>query len=217
MNIKIILSLLVLCTVSLSSTKQNKSTSNYFEGKISYKAEFVRKSNKYDSINLSKAIGKFSNYFFKEGNFLIKNNDAISFMTLYQMKDNKMYTEKVWSDSVFYVDCGKPGFKILRFTITPKKEIILGINCDELKVFYENKTVTNYYNSDTLKQDPSWHNKFTFYNEDFYSQKMKSLSLKFIIERPDYVVTYTAISFAYTKLNDSIFSVPKNKPLVEEE
>ena len=218
MKSKIILSFFICCAICIGFTKQNRSNSRaYFEGKISYKAEFTRKTTKYDSSLLSMAIGKYSNYFFKQGNFLIKSYNAISYMTLYRMEDNKMYTQKVWSDSIFYVDCSKPGFKILNFTLTPKKETILGITCDELKVFFENKIITNYFNSDTLKQDPTWHQKYTFYNEDFISQKTKSISLKFIIDKPDYKVTYTATSITPKQLNDSIFLVPKNKILVNDE
>ena len=212
----IILSLVIFYAFLSCSPPYDSSSTNYFEGRITYKTEFVRKSNKYDSTTLSMAIGKFSDYFIKDGNSLIKNYGAISYETLYRVKENKIYSRKVWSDSVFYTDCSKPGFKILKFTITPNKETILGIKCDELKVFFDGKIVTNYFNSDTLRADPALHSEYTFYNEDFYSQKMRSISLKFIIEKPDYMVTYTATSFSYVKLSEDLFSIPKNKKLVEE-
>ncbi|HEV7781977.1 MAG TPA: hypothetical protein VGO58_11970 [Chitinophagaceae bacterium] len=103
----------------------------------------------------------------------------------------------------------------MKYTITPDKETVLGILCDELRVEFENKTVTSYFNADTLRIDPALHKANTLTNEDFFAEKKKALSLKFIVDKPDYKVTYTATSVIPAKLGDDIFLIPANRPLVE--
>ena len=105
---------------------------------------------------------------------------------------------------------------MLHFKINPKKEKILGINCDELITYYANKTVSFYFNSDTLKINPDWYKSFTLSNKNLNTQKMKSLYLKYKIEYPDFIATVTATSILWQTIDNKIFSAPTNKILIED-
>jgi len=216
MNSLLISSLILLFSSFLCSNEQNQTDFKYFEGTVVYETEFINKTNKYDSVTLAVIVGSSTTLFSKGGNFLTIIENGITTNLLYRKDENKLYREKFTSDSVYWTRCDQPGQKIMKFSITPKVENILGIDCDELKVYYENKTVSYYYNSDTLKINPNWHKNFTYYNEDFYSQKMKSISLKTKIDYEDFVFISTAVRFSYQNLDNKIFEIPK-KPLVEDQ
>ncbi|MBS3913648.1 MAG: hypothetical protein KG003_04065 [Bacteroidetes bacterium] len=205
----------LLVIVACSST-QKTNDKEYFEGKIMYKNEFVIKTNKVDSAYLDKAFGKAANLYFKEGNYLELYDGGTMLEQLYLKQDNKTYVRKNQSDTLYWYDCGRPGQKMLKFEINPKKEKILGIDCDELVTYYPNKTVSFYFNSDTLRINPEWHRNFTAFNKNLNTQNMKAVYLKYKIEYPDFIATVTATTISRQQIDNKLFSVPKNKILIED-
>lgn len=189
---------------------------DYFEGKIMYKNEYIIKTDKVDSTYLDKIFGKTANLSFKEGNYLELYDGGFMLEQLYNKHDNKTYYKKNQSDTLYWFDCGMPEQKILKFEINPKKEKILGIDCDELVTYYDNKTVSFYFNPDTLKINPDWYKNFTISNKNLNTQKMKAVYLKYKIEYADFIATVTATSIIRQKIDDELFSVPNNKILIED-
>ncbi|MEO8149296.1 MAG: hypothetical protein ABI723_16745 [Bacteroidia bacterium] len=181
-----------------------------------YKNAYVIKTNKVDSAYLDKIFGKTADLYFKEGNFLEKYDGGFMLKQLYNKKENKTYIKRNQSDTLYWFDCGKAAQKMLKLEINPKKEKILGIDCDELVTYYNNKTVSFYFNSDTLKINPEWYKDFTLSNKNLTTQKMKAVYLKYKIEYPDFYFTVTATSISKQKIDDNIFSVPKDKILIED-
>jgi hypothetical protein len=116
-----------------------------------------------------------------------------------------------------WVDCSNDaGGKMLKFELHPKAEKILGIECDELVTYYENKTVFDYFNPETLRVNPDWYSKHTLYNKDWTYQKMGALFLKHKVEFRAFVMSITATTIKEHHLNDSLFIAPKNKVMVKE-
>ena len=76
-----------------------------------------------------------------------KYDKGIMLEQLYNKHDNKVYIKEDESDTLHWLDCGVPGQKMLKFEINPKKEVILGIECDELVTYYPNKTVSFYFSN----------------------------------------------------------------------
>ncbi|MDZ4759353.1 MAG: hypothetical protein SGJ10_14600 [Bacteroidota bacterium] len=107
------------------------------------------------------------------------------------------------------------GQKILKFEIKPHSERILGIDCDELITYYENKTVSFYFNSDTLRINPNWYKNITALDKNINTQKMKAVYLKYKIEYTDFIASVAATSISRQMIDDKIFAVPKNKILIE--
>ena len=209
----ILLGLIVLFACSLRSGKVD---TKYFEGKVFFKNAYIIKTNKVDFVYLDKIFGKTAELSFKEGNFLEKYDAGFMSSQLYNRHDNKTYINRNQTDTLHWFDCGQPGQKMLHFKINPKKEKILGINCDELITYYANKTVSFYFNSDTLKINPDWYKSFTLSNKNLNTQKMKSLYLKYKIEYPDFIATVTATSILWQTIDNKIFSAPTNKILIED-
>lgn len=189
---------------------------DYFEGTITYKGDFIRKTNKYDSIILKAFAGETSTIYVKEGNCLEIVDGGITTRLLYRKDMNRFYRERFNSDTVYWTRCDQPGQKILKLEKIPNVEKILGIDCDELKVYYENRTVTYYYNSNSLRTNPEWFKNSTSFNENIYSREMKSVNLKSIIEYKDFVIIQTAIKITRQVLDNSIFEI-LNKPLIEDQ
>ena len=212
MNIRIII--LGIIVTSFGFKKPMLQNDKYFEGIVKYKQTFINKTNKYDSVTLSSLAGKSTNLYFKEGNFLITYDGCFTTRLLYREDKNKCYENRIQNDSTYWTNCDQPGQKILNYSITQKAKKVLGIECNELKVFYENRILCYYYNPDTLKINPEWHKQYTYYNENFFSEKMRSIYLELKIEYKDFIVTQTANSFYSKKLDESVFRIPNN-PLVE--
>lgn len=189
---------------------------NYFEGRITYKHEIVSKNSELDSSLLIKILGRGSTLFFKEGNFLHKYDGGLFKQDLYNKKNNKIYITKVDSDTTFWSDCGMPGDTILNFSFTPKKEKILGIDCDELIIYFKNKTESDYYNSDSIRINPDWLKNFKFDGENLIDQKEKAIFLKHKTEYPNFILVETATGFYREKLDESIFEIAPNQILIEQ-
>ncbi len=213
---KLLLILSGFSIVFIISSIKKTNANGYFEGKIEYKNEFVIKSNKVDSAFLSRIFGKTATLFFKEGNYLEIYDNGFMIEQMYNRENNKVYIKKTQSDTLYWFNCGAPEKKMLKFEINRKKENILGIECDELVTYYENKIVSFYYNSDTLKINPEWYKNFILSNKNLNTKKMKAIYLKYKIEYPDFIATVTAVSVNWQKIEDRMFAVPNNKVLIED-
>lgn len=201
-----------LTSCSSPTTKNNA----FFEGRITYKNEYFVKTNHIDAAALEQQGGETAALYFKDGNYLEKYDSGYMLEQLYRQQENKIYIQFSNSDTLHWFSCSKPTQKMLRFEIHPKKETILGIPCDELITYYDNKTVSFYYNSDSLPANPEWYSNFTAYNKNVNARKMKAVYLKYKIERPDFIITVTATSISKQQIDDSIFSIPQGKVLIED-
>jgi hypothetical protein len=198
------------------SFKKDKASQSYFEGKIVYRNQFIIKSHTESAQALSTLTANQIVLYFKNGNSIESYDKGYVSQDLYLSAENKMYTKEKYSDTLYWFDCSKPGETILKHSVTRKKEIILGIPCDELTMNYEKKTVRFYYNSDTLKINPTWYKNLTYTNRHFTSRIMQSVPLKIVIEREDYKFTSTVISISHEKVDDKVFDIPSTAILVED-
>ncbi|HEY4799456.1 MAG TPA: hypothetical protein VII99_10310, partial [Bacteroidia bacterium] len=134
----ILLGLIALIACSSRTAPTNK----YFEGKLTFKNAYIIKTDKVNSAYLDKIFGKTAETFFKEGNYFEKYDGGFMLWQIFNRQDNKTYVSRNQGDTIHWFDCGQPAQKMQRFEINPKKEKILGIDCDELITYYNNKTVT---------------------------------------------------------------------------
>jgi hypothetical protein len=215
MKIKFTIIFVGLITL-LACTSRTSTTKNYFEGKLTFKNTYIIKTNKVDSTELDKIFGKTAETLFKEGNFLEKYDGGFMLWQIYNKYDNKNYVNRNQLDTVYWFDCGQKPQKIIRSEINFKKEKILGIECDELITYYDDKIITYYFNPDTLKINPEWYKEHTYSNKDINAKKMKSIYLKYKIEYPDMIFIVTATSIEWQSINDTLFFLPKNTILIEE-
>ncbi|WP_294674994.1 hypothetical protein [uncultured Fluviicola sp.] len=200
----------------VSACSDGRSQSSFFEGRMTFKNEFVIKSNKTNLRDLEEFFGLKTEFFFKDGNFLERYDSGYMLEQLYLKEENRTYFRKDKSDTLYWLDSGLPGQKIRKIEINPKKEKILGIECDEMITYYDNKTVSYYFNSDTLRINPDWYKNFTSTNKHLNSRKMKAIYLKYKIENADFIATVVATSISHQKVKDDLFIIPEHRFLVED-
>jgi len=200
---------IIILGLIMSSCSSNSQTSvtKYFEGNMKFKNEYVIKTDKVTPKYLDNVLGKTADLYFKEGNYIEYYDGGFMLEQLYRQADNRNYIKKNSSDSLFWYTCATPGQNMIKYEINPKKETILGILCDEYITYYDNKTVTFYYNSDTLKINPDWYSKFTLTNKNINVTRMKSMYLKFKIEYRDFYFTVTATSITPKKIDNKTFDI----------
>jgi hypothetical protein len=211
-----LITILLIIAACMPSKKNNGN--NYFEGEINYKCEYVAKNTPADTVELVKKLGNGANFCFKEGNHLETYvNSAVLATEVYNKKTNKLYINEHQTDTLHWVDCSDDaGGKMLKFELHPKAEKILGIDCDELVTYYENKIVHDYYNPETLRTNPDWFSKFKLYNKDWTQRKMAALFLKHKIEFRTFTMIITATTIKEQTINDSLFTVPKSRVMIKE-
>ena len=210
---RIILALILFLYVSNTSGQASKNT-ELFEGWIMFKHSFVNKTNKYDSLLLSRIAGEVSMHFVKDGNSLTNIQNGITTSIWYIKDENKYYRQRFNSDTLFWESCVGMPPDVLEITKTANIVEILGIKCDELKIKYANRTTRYYYNSDTLKIDPEWKNNCNSFNEYYVARVLRSIALSTIIEYEDFSIHLTAVAIANEKLNNDVFNLP-NKPILK--
>jgi hypothetical protein len=192
--------ILVLCEFKPDKTL-------YFEGTVTYKYDVMSKNAQFDSVWLRSLIGHGSTLFFKEGNYMHRYLGGLTRYDLYRKEDNKVYSKLTGNDTLFWTDCSKPGDEVMKFSFTPKKENILGVLCDELIIYYKGRTITEYYNSDSLKINPVWFTNFLRDGQNLIDKKEKAIFLKQKVEYPDFKITITATAFSREPIDEIIFKL----------
>ena len=203
----------LLFACSLTSTK---SDNPYFEGKISYDYDFIIKDTTRKTLFFKTLYPTKSVLTFKDGNSIEEYEGGESIYDLYIVNQNKFYTKRNPSDTLFWFDCGGPGEEILSMKVNSNNENILGIKCNELLITYKKKTVTYWYNQDTLKINPDWFKRLTYTNRDITSKKVGAICLKVKVEYPDYILMQTATSISIEKINSEVLTLPANAVLVKD-
>jgi hypothetical protein len=191
-------------------------TKKYFEGKVTYKFDFVSKDERIDARNLENIFGDGYTLSFKEGNYYHIYEGGQMEFDIYNKADNKAYFKKRGNDTIFWYDCGLTGDKILKFVLTEKKENILGLACDELVIQFPDKTESHYYNADSIATDPGWFKRFTLDGENLIDEKEKSIYLKNKIDYPSFLFTQTATKISRERIDNKIFQIPPGVILSEQ-
>jgi hypothetical protein len=189
----------------------------YFEGSIEYAYEAKVKSKKIDFSRLQKAVGKGSTLYFKEGNFRHDYDGGVLEFDLYNRRENKLYTKKRGSDTIYWYDCSKKGESIKDVRISKQKTEVLQMLCDQLTIQYSDHSVVEYYNSDSIRVDPAWFAEFKRGDQFKIDAIEKSIFLQSERDYPAFSVISTATRIKKQALNTNVFEVPANAILVNKE
>lgn len=212
-----IIAAIALAGIFLGIGCKSHTTENdtYFEGKITYKISVIPITQDADTTFLQSVFPSQATMYFKEGNFYETFEGGIIREEFYNREENKDYTIQNSNDTLFWINCGKEYIPIENLEINKNKKQILSIECDELVLKYKFKTVKYYFNSDTLKINPEWYEKFIFQSKNIQMQKMKSLYLGFEMEYPDFTIIWTTVRIEPQKVDEKLFQIPNGKILVE--
>jgi hypothetical protein len=202
--------LLIPFLLFLICCNNKTSTPKYFEGKVVYQNSARSKDSNIKSEDIIRLSGNFSSFYFKNGNYKQLYDAQGLKEELYIQKSNTLYLSSNNTDTFSKHEASIPGDTIEQYILNKNKETILGISCDELIVRDKKKTMTYYFNSDSLKINPEWFSKYTELNKNFTTKKMGALFLKCKIELPELIFEITATKIVHERLDDAIFELPQN-------
>jgi hypothetical protein len=188
----------------------------YFQGKIISETKFVIKDSTKRAIYFSSLNPNQTIEYFKEGNTFDIYDKGRSKTYLYLRAQNKAYFNEWNDDTLIAIDGGRQGRKIITYSLLPTNDTILGFQCSKLIISYEGGTTTYYFNKSALKINPAWYEKLTYVNWNFISKTLECIPLRTVIERSDYKLTNTLVSFTNENVPDKFFIIPPNVTIVEE-
>jgi hypothetical protein len=207
-----IMAVVFLIFTSCSYTNQ---VGVYFEGKIVYRNSAKSKSPNFTPEEVLGLSGDSSVFYFKQGNYRQVYSSKNLKEEFFDRANNLVFTRENNTDTFFKRNVSIPGEKIEEYKLNKNKERVLGILCDELILRYKSKTITYYYNSDSLKIDPKWFEHYTDFNKNFTSERMRSLFLKCRLEYPEVIFEIIATSIYHERVSDNFLKLPDNAIVVE--
>ena len=178
-----------------------------FEGEIIYKNSFKSKNPKMTDEQWAQMMGSVQEYYIKQGNYKSVTNGTMSLWQIYNNKENKIYTKMGNSETVLWNDASVNSDEILKSEIKKNAATILGYSCDELTLTCKSG-IQKYYYSSKLPVDIKFFENHKYGNWYDFLKNAKSLTLKTIIETPQFTMETVASEVKPMKLDDKIFNLP---------
>lgn len=204
--------LLLLTSFSLFAQNSTKE----FEGIIKYNHKVIAKESTYNVDYDYSAIGKNSEYYYKNGDYKFVNHDCYFKADLFKSKELNNYLVLDKSDTVFVVNSRITDVQIVDFTIKKSAETILGYSCNVLTLTLKPTdkdgpiSYRRYYFSKQLSINPE-HFKLCKGNAyDFIFEKAKALPLKIEFEWPNRTIVWDAYEVKKQPLKDDLFEKQAN-------
>ena len=130
---------------------------------------------------------------------------------LYRSKENRLYNKFSNANTLYWSDGSFEGEKIVEVKKVKNKEMILGINCDELTMRTSRGIYIYYYNS-KYAIDPNNFKDHIFGNWYAYVKESKSIPLKIVMDTPEFKSTSIAIEVDESEVDITHFDLP-NLPI----
>ena len=184
---------------SFSQTKES------FEGKIIFDISYNSK----DTSKADDFLGNEAIVYIKEGNYKQEYPKTKWVTKVIYRQDNHMYyTFFNDNDSIRIYDYSITDDTIINIVKSETETKILKTKCKSIIFYYNNKTVTYFYDENYFI-DPSYFTDHKYFSYDIYTQQTKSIYLKIIISdsKSDFIMTAKKIS--EEKVDNRIFNVEK--------
>ena len=178
-----------------------------FEGEIIYNNTLKSKNPKMTDEQWTKMMGSKQEYFIKTGNYKSVTNGTFSQWQLYINSENKVYTKMTNSETVLWNDASINSDEVIKSEIKKNAITILGYACDELTLTCKSG-IQKYYFAPKLSVDTKLFEKHKYGNWYDFLSHAKSLTLKTIIETPQFTMETIATEVKQMKLDDKFFTLP---------
>lgn len=208
---------LVLCLPFLASSQS-------FEGVITFKLEMFNPNPEMipDSLWDATIKAQFGEegfmtqkYFYKGKNYTSEITAAQSFgHQTYNVKDGLLYSWQENSDTAITLDSKKYIDKVESFTKLPEKEMVMGIECQKIKMKTSLGSMTIWYNPEYMKMNPKLYKGHVYGHWEAILKETGCLPLK--IEQKGFMTHFsqTVIDFKETEVDDSKFEIPEFKEVI---
>ncbi|WP_438422228.1 hypothetical protein [Aquimarina macrocephali] len=179
-----------------------------FEGKITYQNSYESKTPNLTNEQLNLLMGTIQEYVIKNANYKTSFNGKMNQFQIYRSEENKLYNKFSNANILYWSDGSVEGEKIVEVKKVKNKEMILGINCDELTMRTSRGIYIYYYNS-KYAIDPNNFKDHIFGNWYAYVKESKSIPLKMVMDTPEFKSTSIAIKIEELEVKKEIFDLPK--------
>lgn len=179
-----------------------------FEGEIIYINTVKSKIPQITNEQWMQMVGSIQHFFIKGNHYKSVSNGNMMQWQIYDPISNKLYNKMGNSDVLLWNDASVKNEEILSSSIKPHAANILGYNCDELTLTCKSG-IQKYYYSTKLAADYNLYEKHLFANWYDFLKLAKAMSLKSIIETPQFTLEQLATEVIPKKLEDSFFVLPE--------
>ena len=178
-----------------------------FEGEIVYTNSYKTKSPQITNEQWMQLVGSMQHFYIKGSHYKSESNGNMVQWQMYDPTSNRLYNKTSQSDVLLWNDASVKNEEIISSSIKPHAATILGYDCDELTLTCKSG-VQVYYFSSKLTADSRLYEKHLYANWYDFLKLAKAMSLKSIIETPQFTLEQTATEVIPKKLEDSFFTFP---------
>lgn len=179
-----------------------------FEGEIIYSNIVKSKIPQITNEQWMQMVGSIQHFFIKGNHYKSVSNGNMMQWQMYDPISNKLYNKMGNSEVLLWTDASVKNEEILSSSIKPHAATILGYDCDELTLTCKSG-IQKYYYSTKLAADCNLYEKHLYANWYDFLKLAKAMSLKSIIETPQFTLEQVATEVIPKKLEDSFFVLPE--------
>jgi hypothetical protein len=182
-------------------------TAQPFEGSITYKNSIKSKTPQMTDAQWLQMLGGKQEYYIKGGNYKSVTDGTYAQWQLYNNAENKVYSKMSASETVLWNDASVNQDQVIKSEVKKNAATILGYPCDELTLTCKSG-VQKYYYSSKLPVDAKMFEKHKYGNWHDFVSRSGALSLKTVIETPQFSMETVATDVKPMKLEDKFFALP---------
>lgn len=187
-----------------------------FEGVIKYNHHVIAKDSSYDVSYDYSALGKFSEYYYRDGDYKFVNHDCYFRSDLFKHEELKNYLLLDNSDTVLCINSRKPDVDILDFSVKRLADTIINYPCDLITIKMKPNdrdspvSYRRYYFTRKLPVNPAHFKNCKGNAYDFIYETAQSLPLRIEFEWPNRIIVWEAYEVSKQKIDKNLFELQKN-------
>lgn len=198
-----------LCLLNLKIAAQNE----YFEGTITYDLVYQDKTGEMTDEEAKQFMGNEQKYSIKGNKYISEMNGMLSVKQICAGNDT-LYSMMGGINALMFIDTKENLDSLISYTITDTEETILGYDCKLLEI-KSTEGLTRYYFSPKIVVNPEDYKNHEY---GFWKFSLEvtggALPLKSISDYEDLKLVTVAKSIELKALDDAIFIIPSDLPLI---
>ncbi len=195
---------LIACLALITSLCSSAQT---FEGEIIYTNTYKSKVAQITNEQWIQLLGSVQHFYIKGSHYKSESNGNMMQWQMYDPSSNKLYNKTSQTDVLMWNDASVNNEVIISSSIKPHAITILGYDCDELTLTCKSG-VQKYYFTSKLAADCKLYERHLYGNWYDFLKLAKGMSLKTIIETPQFTLEQVATEVTPKKIEDAFFAIP---------
>lgn len=196
----------------LKENKEPKANKKEFEGYIKYHLKVESGDENFSTDKVTQSWGDTLIIYHSKGRYKMKYNGMDLDAITYTPEENAQYTSRKSVDTIYKVDCRYESSVLYSKLKKDTDQKAQGRDLQFIQI-YTNKLKIQYYYDSTLYINPERYSKHTFGHMADYYQMAESPYIYAVLDYPNFRVKMDLIEIVEKQLNDSIFAIPKDRPI----